>query len=377
MATYYEILDLEPSATVDDIKRSYRKLALKYHPDKQGGDSERFTKISEAYQILVDPLQRQTYDLSGRTAEHVDFAPPEELFQDFFECMLSSGFFGFNHEALLDLFDGPEAEIAIATISNMPQAHVVFQQVQNFAQGTRAQPLVAPIMEKVKSKVEKARRKVNPHRSKDIEITLRVCLDDVFNRKLKKVIIRRIAKQVNRDSSIEYVNEEKSLIVPLYDLHAVFKNQADELPDVDEAGDVIVHVVIKDHDVFKVFRRKHLLIEKRVSLYELHHRCCFYVQHLNGEVLKISTKSAIYDKILQKVSNEGLPLERNSIARGDLYVRFILDTEMTQANLSILKDHFPPVQNQKGFLPEPAENCTSKELEPVSPHGDCESCNTR
>jgi DnaJ-class molecular chaperone len=61
MADHYQTLGVAKNATPDDIKKSYRKLASKHHPDK-GGDTATFQKIEEAYRILSDPQQRQQYD---------------------------------------------------------------------------------------------------------------------------------------------------------------------------------------------------------------------------------------------------------------------------------------------------------------------------
>lgn len=65
---YYHILGIMKSATEDDIKRAYRKLAHQYHPDKAGGDDKKFKEINEAYQILSDKNKRAQYDRFG-TAE--------------------------------------------------------------------------------------------------------------------------------------------------------------------------------------------------------------------------------------------------------------------------------------------------------------------
>lgn len=68
---YYEILYIERTATSDDIKKSYRKLAIKYHPDKNPGDKtaeESFKELSEAYEALSDPQKRAAYDQYGHAA---------------------------------------------------------------------------------------------------------------------------------------------------------------------------------------------------------------------------------------------------------------------------------------------------------------------
>lgn len=62
---YYEVLGVSKSATVEEIKRAYRKLAHKYHPDKGGGDEAKFKEVGEAYEILKDPQKRSTYDQFG------------------------------------------------------------------------------------------------------------------------------------------------------------------------------------------------------------------------------------------------------------------------------------------------------------------------
>jgi len=68
---YYEVLGLQKGASEDEIKKSYRKLAKKYHPDLNPGDKEaevHFKEIGEAYEVLSDPQKRQKYDQFGHAA---------------------------------------------------------------------------------------------------------------------------------------------------------------------------------------------------------------------------------------------------------------------------------------------------------------------
>uniref|UniRef100_A0A0D3F966 J domain-containing protein n=1 Tax=Oryza barthii TaxID=65489 RepID=A0A0D3F966_9ORYZ len=65
---YYKVLEVDYDASDDTIKLSYRRLALKWHPDKHKGDNDvtaKFQEINEAYTVLSDPAKRLEYDLSG------------------------------------------------------------------------------------------------------------------------------------------------------------------------------------------------------------------------------------------------------------------------------------------------------------------------
>jgi molecular chaperone DnaJ len=67
MKDYYSILGISREATPEEIKKAFRKLAQKYHPDKQGGDEARFKEASEAYTVLSDAKKKAEYDAYGRT----------------------------------------------------------------------------------------------------------------------------------------------------------------------------------------------------------------------------------------------------------------------------------------------------------------------
>lgn len=66
MNNYYEILGIKKGASKEEIKKAYRTLAHKYHPDRPSGNAEKFKEVSEAYQILSDDEKRQQYDKFGR-----------------------------------------------------------------------------------------------------------------------------------------------------------------------------------------------------------------------------------------------------------------------------------------------------------------------
>src|SRR6476646_10171895 len=77
---YYEILGVKKSASADDIRKAFRKLARKYHPDVNPGDKaaeEKFKVLSEANEILSDPKKRKIYDQVGFYSDNIDPATAE------------------------------------------------------------------------------------------------------------------------------------------------------------------------------------------------------------------------------------------------------------------------------------------------------------
>jgi len=80
---YYKILGVDKSASKDEIKKAFRKVAHKYHPDKKTGDEEKFKEANEAYQVLSDEQKRAQYDQFGQTFDGAGGGPGGFNWQDF------------------------------------------------------------------------------------------------------------------------------------------------------------------------------------------------------------------------------------------------------------------------------------------------------
>lgn len=86
---YYEALGLPKKASPNEIKRAYRKLALRYHPDRRGSDNisaARFREIEEAYRILINPALRNRYDTNGFSDEDFLEDTISVIFREVYNC---------------------------------------------------------------------------------------------------------------------------------------------------------------------------------------------------------------------------------------------------------------------------------------------------
>ncbi len=115
---YYEVLGIDKAASKDDIKKAYRKLAKKYHPDVNKDDpkgaEERFKELSEAYEVLMDDDKRARYDRFGHEGVRSDFGAGGFSWQDFTHAGDISDIFGFDFissifgggDSIFDVFFG-------------------------------------------------------------------------------------------------------------------------------------------------------------------------------------------------------------------------------------------------------------------------------
>ncbi len=101
---YYKILGVDRGASQEDVKKAFRKLAHQYHPDKTGGDEEKFKEINEAYQVLGDPNKRAKYDQFGSSFESGQAGGGFHGFEGFRDFQGFSEGFNINMDDLGDVF---------------------------------------------------------------------------------------------------------------------------------------------------------------------------------------------------------------------------------------------------------------------------------
>jgi DnaJ homolog subfamily A member 2 len=238
----YETLGVSKDADEKEIKKAYRKLAIKHHPDK-GGDEHLFKEINAAYEILSDPKKRELYDKYGLEGVEneggVSAAGGEDLFSMFFgggrgRSQGPRKSPSVNHPlkvSLEDLYNGKTVKLAI-------NRKVIVGEAKT-CQTCKGQGAVMEV------------RQLGPGMITQMQRACSACNGQGNSAEMKserKVVEVRVEKGMNHNQKIS------------------FKGMADEMPGR-ETGDVNFVIQEKDHDLFKR-KGADLLVIKEISLNE-------------------------------------------------------------------------------------------------------------
>lgn len=162
---YYKILELDKTATQADIKKAYRKLARKLHPDLNPNDKstqEKFQRVNEANEVLSDPEKRKKYDQYGKDWEHAEafeeakknqrrsnsntnrtytnYSGQQEDFSDFFESMFGGGGFGGSTRQRTSQFKGQDLNATL----NLIMTDILQEQKQTLDLGNKKIRITIP-----------------------------------------------------------------------------------------------------------------------------------------------------------------------------------------------------------------------------------------
>jgi len=349
----YEILGVSRNASVNEIKKQYRKLAKTYHPDKNQDQSEaeKFKEISFAYEVLSDPKKKETYDrygLKGLQEGGSDgFSSAEDIFSQMFGGSLFGGFGGGRRRrqrgddtihplkvSLEDLYNGK--------VSKLQLSRNVLCKTCNGVGGKPGSRVKCVGCKGMGYKVHL--RQLGPGMLQQMQ---RPCDDcgsqgEVINEKDRCNACK--GKRVTNETKILEVNVDKGM---RDDQKITFRGEGDQQPDV-ETGDVVIVIQQKTHEKFQR-NGNDLYLPVTISLAEALCGFSTYLKHLDGRYIYIRNKvgEVIVPGSVKGIRGEGMPIYRNPFEKGNLYIKFNVEFPANQFISEIKLREFESILPQR------------------------------
>jgi len=335
---FYDVLGVKPNATDSELKKAYRKLALKYHPDKntEAGAGEKFKEISMAYETLADPEKRKIYDQHGEQGIKEGgggggFHSPMDIFDMFFGGGGGGmgGMFGgmgggrrgpkrtknLMHQlsvSLEDMYNGTTRKLALQKnvicdacegVGGKEGAVIRCTNCRGSGMQVRIQQLGPGMMQQIQSMCGECQgqgERIDP------KLRCKKCNGRKVNRE-RKILEVQVDKGMEDGQKI------------------TFGGEGDQEPGM-EPGDIIIVLDEKEHPVFKRSGTD-LIMQQNINITES--LCGFkkivptlddrtlVIQTVPGEVIKPNDLKCVY--------GEGMPTYRNPFEKGKLIVKFAVD----------------------------------------------------
>ncbi|XP_055345816.1 dnaJ homolog subfamily B member 4-like [Paramacrobiotus metropolitanus] len=337
---FYKVLGIQKNASDDEIKKAYRKMALKYHPDKnKAPEAEaKFKEIAEAFEVLSDPKKKEIYDKYGEEGlkggipggpdgaggfpgggMHYEFhGDPREIFSRFFGGSdpfggLFGGGMGGGRRGFTT-FGGMDDDVEMDDGGGMG------------AFGGFGGP-----------QMRQQRRQDAP-----IQHELQVALEDIFKGCTKKMKISR--KVASPDGQVR--KEEKVLTIDIKPgwkagTKITFPKEGDQMPGTVPA-DVVFVVKDKPHNVFK--REGHdIVCTVKLPLRDALCGTTLQVPSIEGPKIPVPLTEVTKPHTVKKFPQKGLPIPKQPGKRGDLVIKFdiVFPDSLPKSTKDILHDMLP------------------------------------
>lgn len=313
----YEILGVKYNASENEIKKAYKRNALKHHPDR-GGDEEEFKKISHAYEILSDKNKRDIYDKYGEEGlSNQSNMNPSDIFEMFFGNPFHQQQ-QYHHQQRRKKKCNPlviQLHVTLEQLYNGDKIikHLDIQKIckKCDGEGGNKPPVKCSICEGKGFTI--FRNQIGPGMIQQFQNVCTTC--------------KGTGKVIKKEDLCQTCNGKKTITVKKrYDIginssmyhnkQLIFKNKGNEHPD-GVRGDIMFIIVEKEHSTFKRIDKHNLMIEKDILLVEALMTTVFKIEHLDGRKILINTDDVIKPEMMKKVIGEGIPREK-----GDLVIKF-------------------------------------------------------
>lgn len=367
---FYDLLGVTPKATESELKKAYRKLALKYHPDKNKdpGAEDQFKKIGMAYEVLADPKKREIYDKGGEEAlkggAQSDFHSPMDIFDIFFGGggrgrggrqgpRKGSDVIHQLKVSLDDLYNGTTRKLAL-------QKSVICSKCEG--RGGK-EGSVQKCSSCRGSGMQVRIQQIGPGMVQQIQTVCGDCkgegqvIDPKFRCKIcngKKIVKERKILEVHIDKGMKDNQQIR------------FSGEGDQEPET-EPGDV---VIVLDEQENKIFRRRgnDLIMTMNIELVEA--LCGFQktVTTLDNRTLVITNLpgDVVKHGAIKCVTGEGMPVYRDPFEKGRLVIQFQVNFPSNNfapaKSIEQLEAILPP--KTEVIIPDDAEECVLADYDP-------------
>lgn len=389
---YYSILEVDRNATNSEIKKSYRKLAMKYHPDKCSGEEERFKKIAEAYSILSDKTKKSQYDICGFA--NINIGDPMEIFTQIFTDFKPDIFANIS-DNIIDKFSNNEnsdTKIFIKTFvsednfSNKINQAIpdMFNTFQNVVNGQENDSLKTGFMNTFLNGAMSSMNYNNNEQDLDnedlynedlynedsyyenlpenISLTKEEILKNEFKddnsrnicMKPKDIIIKKDYPlkefYLDKNKRIKFIkteiidNDEKRiseiLKVPIYYNKEIrFTGMGHNKKNHTENGDVIFKFDCIKNESFKI-HGYHLIHNKNINVSNLYGEFKFDLELPNDTKIEIKCNDLYKTDLIITKENLGLPIP-NENKRSDLFIKFnVIYPDLNDEDIQTLREIF-------------------------------------
>ncbi|KAI0075817.1 DnaJ-domain-containing protein [Panus rudis PR-1116 ss-1] len=343
---YYDLLEVSPDASESELKKAYRKKALRLHPDK-GGDPELFKEVTHAYEVLSDPEKRSLYDARGEAglseSGGMGGMDPQDLFSQLFGG--GGGFFGGGgrssaprktkdlvhrvHVTLEDLYKGKTSKLALTRNVICPKCNG-------------------------KGGKEGAVRECGSCQGRGIKITLRQMGPMIQQIQQPCDECSGTGEIINHKDKCKHCNGKKVISEKkMLEVHIDkgmkggqtinFRGESDQAPGV-QPGDVVIVIEEKPHERFRR-QDNDLFTEIEVDLLTALGGGQFAIKHLDDRalVVNIPPGEVLKHDDLKVIHGQGMPSQRHH-EYGDLFVRISVKfpDSIDPAVIPLLEQALPP-----------------------------------